>query len=219
MRGIQLVMLVMSIMMVVLGVDVAVGADIKQDIKQNAQPLQRIQDVIEDGKAYILANKDTVSEAELSFKLREIVAPTFDFREMAKRCLGKNWSDGTDTQQREFIDLFSEMLADSYMKKIVKGIDTAEIKYPSDAVEMEGNKATVKMMISSGGETASVHYRLLQRTDSSWWVYDVVIENIGLVSNYRTEFSDIIRRNGFDGLIKMLKERIEKMKKENEKTS
>ena len=187
------------------------------EAKKNVSPLERVQSVIEEGRAYIIANKATSTEAQLAAKLKEMVAPTFDFKEMARRCLGKNWSDGTPAQQQEFIDLFSEMLADSYMKKIVKGIDTAEVKYPHDAVEMDGNKATVKSLIVADKETVKVDYRLLQRTDSSWWVYDVVIENIGLVSNYRTEFSDIIRRNGFDGLIKMLKERIEKMKKDNEK--
>jgi phospholipid transport system substrate-binding protein len=93
------------------------------------------------------------------------------------------------------------------MKKIIKGIDTAEIRYPHNALEVEGKRATVKTIVSSDGETASIEYRLLQRADSSWWAYDVVIENIGLVSNYRTEFGDIIRRSGFDGLLKMLKER------------
>ena len=184
-----------------------------------AGPLERIQNVIEEGRAYIIANKADKSEAELASKLKEIVAPTFDFKEMAKRCLGSNWNAGTPEQQQEFVDLFSEMLADSYMKKIIKSIDTAEIKYPPNGVEVVGTKASVKTIVSADGETASIEYRLLQRTDSSWWTYDVVIENIGLVSNYRTEFSDIIRRNGFDGLIKMLKERIEKMKTTDEKKS
>ena len=186
---------------------------------QPLSPVQRIQEVVEQSKAYIVANKDKVSEADMIAKLKDIVSPVFDFKEMARRCLGKNWSEGTPEQQQEFIDLFSEMLANAYMKKVVKSIDEAEIKYPANSEEIDGNKATVKTIIISDGDTIAVDYRMLQRTDLSWWAYDVIIENIGLVSNYRSEFGDIIKKSGFNGLIKALKDRIEKTKQANNKTS
>jgi phospholipid transport system substrate-binding protein len=181
--------------------------------QDNEAPLARVQNTVNVCKAYILENKGKATDAEIMIKLKELVAPVFDFREMARRCLGSNWSAGTSEQQKEFVDLFSEMLANAYMKKVVNGIGDAEIKYPANSVEVDEKKATVKTIIVSEGESINVSYRMLQRKDGSWWVYDVIIENIGLISNYRSEFNEIIRRNGYDGLIKMLKERIIKLKK------
>ena len=194
---------------------VIIVANTANAASENSSPLQRIQGVIADCKAFIDVNKGKISDAEMISRLKELVSPVFDFREMAKRCLGKNWSEGTPEQQQEFIDLFSEMLANAYMKKVVKGIDTADVKFPANSVDLDGNKATVKSIIVADGDTISVDYRMMQRTDSSWWVYDVVIENIGLVSNYRSEFGDIISKKGFDGLISMLKDRIKKLKEGN----
>ncbi|MDR2338243.1 MAG: ABC transporter substrate-binding protein [Deltaproteobacteria bacterium] len=180
--------------------------------QENATPLVRVQEVITVCKAYILENKGHVAETEMISKLKELVAPVFDFREMAKRCLGNNWNAGTPEQQKEFVDLFSEMLANAYMKKVVNGIGNAEIKYPADSVVSDNKKATVKTIIISDGESINVAYRMLQRKDGSWWVYDVIIENIGLISNYRSEFNEIIRKSGYTGLIQILKDRIEKLK-------
>ncbi len=181
----------------------------------DGQPLTRIQSTVAACKDYIIKNKSSLSDDQMLTGLKNIVAPLFDFREMAKRCLGNNWKNGTEAQQQEFVDLFSDMLANAYMKKVVKGIENAEIKYPAGAVEVDGKKATVKTVIIADNESVNVAYRMMQRKDSSWWVYDVIIENIGLISNYRTEFNEIIRNGGYDKLISTLKARIEKIKKEN----
>jgi phospholipid transport system substrate-binding protein len=141
-------------------------------------------------------------------KLRAIIEPRFDFKEMSKRSLGSNWSTITEEQRLEFIRLFSELLANTYLSRIEtvkKGmvkIDS-EKTYPASSSKSMPS-ALVKTSVTHKGDIFPLDYKLVKRS-TGWQAYDVIIENIGLVSNYRNEFSGILRKEGFNGLIQLLK--------------
>lgn len=153
-------------------------------------------------------------------ELRKIIDPRFDFQEMARRSLGANWKELTIAQQEEFISLFSELLAKTYLSRIevvqpgmvkVLGEEMLESAAPSgdatsDITSATSSKAVVRTIVNNKGEEFPIDYKVMLRNDS-WRVYDVIIENIGLVANYRSEFAGIIRREKVDGLMLRLREK------------
>lgn len=141
-------------------------------------------------------------------RLRELIAPKFDFEEMAKRSLGAQWLQRTPEEQKEFIDVFSDLLAQTYLSRldtVKKGMVTV------DSENLDFPRSVVKTSVTSKGDTFPIDYKLIN-TDGRWRVYDVVIENIGLVANYRNEFAGIIRKEEFSGLMARLREKAAKQK-------
>lgn len=136
-------------------------------------------------------------------ELRQVINPRFDFAEMAKRSLGAEWRNVTPDQQKDFVDVFSALLSKTYLSRIetVKpGMVTI------DSEKLDGQKALVRTTVNHKGDQFPIEYRLMNQA-GTWRVYDVIIENIGLVANYRNEFAGIIRREKFDGLMLRLREK------------
>ncbi|RIL09909.1 MAG: organic solvent tolerance ABC transporter substrate-binding protein, partial [Proteobacteria bacterium] len=138
-------------------------------------------------------------------KLRAVIQPRFDFQEMSKRSLGPYWNEATPAQRTEFVDVFSELLARTYLGRI-ETVRTGMVKIDNEAVDFP--KAVVKTTVTLKGDAFPIDYKL-QSTDGNWRVYDVVIENIGLVANYRNEFAGIIRKEKISGLISRLKDKVQ----------
>ncbi len=136
-------------------------------------------------------------------KLREVINPRFDFDEMAKRSLGAQWKKCTPEEQKQFVDVFSSLLAKTYLSRI-ETVKPGMVKMDNESVEYP--KAIVRTTVINRGDEFPIEYKLLHE-DGSWRVYDVVIENIGLIANYRNEFAGIIRKDSFPGLIRKLKEK------------
>lgn len=143
-------------------------------------------------------------------ELRKIINPNFDFREMAKRSLGSFWNTITPEQRAEFVNIFSDLLANTYLKRI-EHIEPNMVTVKGEKIV--GNKGRVFTVIEDDGDKFPIEYRFYNN-QGSWKVYDVVIENIGLVTNYRNEFAGIIRREKFEGLIQRLKDKQTKEAKE-----
>ena len=139
---------------------------------------------------------------ELDKMLKEIISPVFDFEEMSKRCLGANWKVATKDQQTEFQSLFSNLLAKNYIKQIREKAKGSKFKITS--ANETSDKAVVQSLVTTDAGDLKIDYRLYNKP-GQWKVYDVIIENIGLVSNYRSEFSDIVNKDGVSGLIEKLK--------------
>lgn len=134
-------------------------------------------------------------------KLRELINPKFNFAEMSRRSLGASWTTITPDEQKEFVEVFSELLARTYLNKI-ETVKSGMVKVDSE--EVQSPRAVVKTTVTSKGETFPIDYKL-QLENNTWQVYDVVIENIGLVANYRNEFAGIMRKEKFAGLMERLK--------------
>jgi len=135
-------------------------------------------------------------------KIRAIVGERFDFDEMAKRSLAQHWKKRTPEEQKEFVPLYSDLLENAYIKKIEKYEDE-KILYVDE--KTEGTYASVKTNIITSKEVQiPIEYRLL-RKDSKWAVYDVVVEGVSLVNNYRNQFNSILRSGTYEELVKRMK--------------
>lgn len=157
--------------------------------------------------------KATIQELKDSFKtrkpsekeIRKIIEPIFDIGETARRSLGAAWIDATPAEQKEFIELFANVLLSSYVGKLKK-INEVEIKFEREETTDDG-KATVYTSIISRGESYPFIYRM-HLVGESWKVYDLSIENISLITNYRNEFGGIVRKRGMKGLLDLLRNKV-----------
>ena len=147
-----------------------------------------------------LAGKD--KKKERRDLLRKEVAPVFDFAEMAKRSLGPNWRGRTPEERDRFVSLFRELLENSYLGKI-ESYQGEVIRYGKETVD--GPYAEVKtVVVTSKGLEIPVDYRLLAGS-GGYRIYDVVIEGISLVGNYRSQFNSILQKSSFFDLMDKLR--------------
>ena len=134
-------------------------------------------------------------------QLRQVIAARFDFDEMAKRSLGSHWQRRSADEQRQFVQLFSDLLERSYADQI-ESFNGEKIVYGREKQEKDHAEVDTKIA-SKKGEEFSVNYRL-HLVDREWRVYDVVIENISLVNNYRSQFNRVLAKSSFDELLQQL---------------
>jgi phospholipid transport system substrate-binding protein len=135
-------------------------------------------------------------------EVRKIADDFFAFDETAKRSLGRHWRDRTPAERHEFVQLFSELLERSYFTKI-ELYGGEKIRYVGEVID--GDQATVKTKILTKQESEiPVDYRMMKRGEK-WVVYDVIIEGVSLISNYRTQFNKIIQTVSYQELVKKIK--------------
>jgi phospholipid transport system substrate-binding protein len=136
-----------------------------------------------------------------------IVDEYFDFREMAKRSLGRPWKDQSPEKQREFVALFKELLFHNYVGKVETYTGTNE-RIVYDEEKIEGDHALVMTRVLGYKNTdVQLNYRLFNH-EGQWRVYDVVVEGVSLIDNYRGQFNSIIANKSFDALIDQLKKKV-----------
>ena len=158
------------------------------------------------------ALKGAAKASQRRAAIRQATEEIFDFNEMARRALGQHWRSLTDQQRKEFARLFSDLVEQSYMSKI-ELYSGEPIRYPG--AKVEGDLAAVStQIITKNGTEVPIDYRMLKRGDR-WYVYDVNIEGVSLVNNYRPQFDTIMRTSSFDGLVKKMKDRIEELRKQS----
>jgi phospholipid transport system substrate-binding protein len=137
--------------------------------------------------------------------VREAVDERFNWEEMSRRTLARYWRDRTDDEKKEFIDLFGKLLERTYLDQ-VEGYSGEKVIYLSETVD--GDYAIVRVKIITKKDTEiPVKYRL-KKKGNDWFVYDVIIEGVSLVNNYRTQFNTIIVRYKYKGLIKRLRAKV-----------
>ena len=141
--------------------------------------------------------------AQRQDKLRQIVAQTFDFTEMARSALGYHWKEITPAQQQEFTSAFIAFIEDSYLSKIndYRGQVVNFLR-----VSNEGPQAAqvATDIVQPKGDPIHVNYRLLQE-GSTWKIYDVTVDAISIIANYRNQFNRVMNSKGYDTLIADLK--------------
>jgi phospholipid transport system substrate-binding protein len=141
-------------------------------------------------------------------KVKRIVDPYFDYQEMAKRSLGPAWGKLSPAQRQEFVALFSQLLEASYSDKIEKYAQRVKIDYTGEI--LQGDNAEVRTVVVKANDRIPLNYRLLNE-GGTWKVYDVVIEGVSLVSNYRSQFNRIIHESGYAELVKRLKTKVSEL--------
>ena len=148
-------------------------------------------------------------KAERTKLIHQTATGTFDWEEMARRTLGPHWRDITPEQQKQFIDIFVDFLERTYISKIdlflqeSKGFTTKNISYLNETIEQE-RYALVETKILLNDKELPLNYKLINKS-GRWVVYDLTIEGVGLVANYRTQFNDILANGSFETLIDKLK--------------
>lgn len=147
------------------------------------------------------ALKDPSRETERRAKLEEIIGKRFDYAEMAKRTLASQWKGLSTDQQQEFVTLFQQFLANSYVGN-VDGYSGEEVEYLKE--REKGEFAEVQTKVVSPKVQIPLDYRLLQK-NGEWRVYDVVIDGVSLMKNYRGQFSRIINSSSFEALLEKLR--------------
>ncbi len=145
--------------------------------------------------------------------VRKIANDIFDFGEIARRSLGRHWQGRTDKEREEFISLFGDLLERSYISKI-ELYGGEKILYTNERMDAEVAVVSTKVITKNGTEVP-IDYRLLRRGDR-WLVYDITIEGVSLVSNYRTQFNKIIQTTSYGELVKKMRAKQDEVSFEDE---
>jgi len=149
--------------------------------------------------------KEAGKEAQRRERIRKTVDELCDWEEMSRRSLGRHWAQRSEQEKNEFVHLFGQLLERTYIDK-VEGYSGEKVNYVGERVDGDYAEVDVRILTKKNTEIPVV-YKLRTR-DQKWWVYDMVIEGVSLVNNYRTQFSDILAKTSFDGLMKKLKEKV-----------
>lgn len=166
--------------------------------------IDRVLEVLEDP-----ALKGEARAGDRHRAVRRIADEIFDFEETARRAMAQHWRSLTPAQRNEFVDVFSDLIERAYMSKI-ELYSGEKIQYPSERVE--GDFATVSTrLITKKGTEVPIDYRMLKR-DDRWRVYDVSIEGVSLVANYRTQFNSVIRTSSYEELLRKIRSRLEEIR-------
>jgi len=152
--------------------------------------------------------------AERRVAVRKIANEIFDFGEIAKRSMARHWQPLSEAQRSEFVGLFADLLERSYISKI-ETYGGEKIQYTAERID--GDYATVSTkIITKNGTEVPVDYRMIKRADR-WLVYDVSIEGVSLVSNYRTQFNKIIQTTSYNELVSKLRNKQDELLAEDKK--
>lgn len=144
-------------------------------------------------------------------KIMAIIASGFDFREMSRRVLGKTWNEISEEDQQYFVAQFTKLLENVYIGKLESyGGRTYEFV----AERIKGKRAQVTTLIPYEESKIPVHY-IMQRELDKWMVYDINIEGVSLVRNYMEQFRTILRKEQYDGLIKIIEDKNKSFADEN----
>ena len=155
----------------------------------------------------VLRNPKLKAEEIKKEKLRVIYKSMFDEIEFSKRTLTRNWNNFTPAQRAEFVNLFEQILENSYADKIL-GYTNEKVEFYKEN-KLSDTQVEVQSKIITSSKEVPIFYRMILK-EGKWKVYDVVVENISLVQNYRTQFNDILAKDTPDQLLETLRKKVSK---------
>lgn len=179
-----------------------------------AEPLAIVQDATERMLQALKDNKEQLEEdSTLIYSLvQDILLPSFDFGKMSKLALGKNWRKADSGQREQFTEEFRLLIVRTYSTAMLEYANE-EIKFLPFRGDLKKKKVSVKMeILQPGGPSIPMALSMYLNKENDWKVYDVKIDGISLVTNYRSTFASRIRNEGMDKLIARLATRNEKVK-------
>ena len=153
------------------------------------------------------ALKGDGKKSERRLRLREAIGRQFDFAEMSRRSLARQWRKRTAEEKGEFIDLFSRLIEKTYIGKIEAYTDE-KVQYTKEVSDKEFARVNT-LIVTKRKQQIAIVYRL-HMTEGKWRVYDVVVKGVSLVSTYRQQFRSIIRKSSYAGLVKILRKKRKK---------
>lgn len=155
----------------------------------------------------ILRDPSLKGEKGLKIKRERVHAAAlklFDFVELSKRTLGLNWNKLNPEQRKEFVELYKSLLEDTYIDRITS-YTNEEVRFTKEVPLSENTVEVQSIVISRAGEVP-IYYRVIKK-DNEWKVYDVVIEGVSLITNYRTQFREILGNNPPEKLLDILRKK------------
>jgi len=174
-------------------------------VSAEASPTEAIRNSVEN-ILDVLRDKELDQDTRRK-KIREAINIRFDFRAMSQRTLATNWKKASDDERQQFIELFSQLIENTYIGRVEAYTDE-KVDYPGEKVK--GKKAVVETLILTDTADIPVNYKVYLK-DGKWLVYDVVIEGISLISNYRSSYQEIVKSEGFDGLLTKMQDKIKEL--------
>ena len=156
---------------------------------------------------------DQAHKPELLRQVEDHIKKIFDFTEFSARTVGPKWAQFTPDQKARFEEAFASLLRASYIEKL-EGYKGEKVDFTNEILATKGNRAEVQSVLQMTDKSIPVAYRLLDK-NNEWKVYDVRIENVSMVENYRGQLKDILRKGSPEDLIKTVEEKALQMKNEN----
>jgi phospholipid transport system substrate-binding protein len=173
-----------------------------------AAPSERVRTTLEAVTAILIdpALQGPDREQERQQQLRAIIHSAFDFREMAKETLGSQWAKLTPPQQDEFVGVFGTLFERSYNRLIVRFLGERRTLYGAES--LENMRAVVQTTLVSKNEARlPVDYQLISN-GQRWAIYDVVIDGVSLATNYRAQFTKILRTSSYEALVQRIRDKL-----------
>lgn len=174
-----------------------------------ASPTDDVKKTVDEVVRIVSDKEMKKNEVKRRQALKKAISTMFDYSEMAKRSLGKHWNVRSPAEKKQFAELFATLLENSYAGKI-ESYNNEKIIYIKEIVEDEYAEIKSKVVTAARDEF-TLDYRLFKH-EGKWMVYDVIIEGVSLVSNYRSQFNKIIVANGYDKLVKKLQSKNDELK-------
>ena len=158
----------------------------------------------------VLRNKSLKEDAKRE-KLRVLYAEMFDQEELSKWCLGRNWNKLSEAQRKEFLPLFQQVLEKTYGDRILSYSDE-KILFDREVPISKGRVEVQTRVMTTKSKEVPFNYRVFQNKSGTWKVYDVVVENVSLVMNYRSQFNEILAKGTPDELLEILRKKVKGQK-------
>ena len=174
--------------------------------EQFSTPSDRVKDSVE--KVITVLKDKSLDKEDRWKKIGVVINESFDFRSMSQSILATNWKQATVEERQQFVFFFSQYLEDTYRMKI-EAYTNQKVEFVGETIR--GKRAIVETLIITDDVEIPVNYKL-KENDGNWFAYDVIIEGVSLVNNYRSTFSVIVKNDGMDGLLTDIKSRINKYK-------
>ena len=173
-------------------------------------PIEQVISILKDPKY-----NDSVMKDQQRLEIISVIKKVFNFNEISKRALGLNWSRFSIQQRQVFEEAFADFLGYTYFKKVRDSYQGENVIFLSQE-KISDDKALVKTKIPRKNSEIPLDYRMIRMT-GKWYIYDVIIEGVSLVQNYRTQFNQILGKGSPDQLIDRLRKKIVEQR-ENDKT-
>jgi len=164
--------------------------------------LEKVLDVLRDPSLKAESAKKAKKD-----RIRAISEKMFDFTELSKRTLAQNWSKFNSEQQKEFVELYTSLLENAYANKIMAYTDE-KIVFSKEVALTEKTVEVQSRVLRKNGDIP-IYYRVIMK-DSSWRVYDIVIEGVSLINNYRSQFREILTNKPPESLLETLRKKVGK---------
>jgi phospholipid transport system substrate-binding protein len=171
-------------------------------------PLEQVRTAV-DQVIEVLRQNELQGEARRRV-LSDLVRSRFDFVIMSQRTLGQHWKKASAEEQAEFVSLFSDLLEASYIGRL-EAYSGETVSYNSEKID--GNRAVVATVVHSSNTDIPIDYRMV-RKGSDWFVYDVLVEDISLIKNYRSSYGEIVRKEGYAGLFERMRKKITELQEQ-----